>query len=77
MLARLKRDETSEIRRSDGQTMFDRRCLLVTEMINSGKKQIINSGSSNDKLFRYEEEEEERIGLWLRILRTSEPRCES
>ena len=46
-------------------------------MINSGKKQIINSGSSNDKLFRYEEEEEERIGLWLRILRTSEPRCES
>ena len=47
-------------------------------MINSGKKQIINSGSSNDKLFRYEEEEEEeRIGLTLRILRTSEPRCES
>ena len=28
VLARLKRDETSEIRRSDGQTMFDRRCLV-------------------------------------------------
>ena len=28
MLARLKRNETSEIWRSDGQTMIDRRCLV-------------------------------------------------
>ena len=30
MLARLKRNETSEIWRSDGQTMIDRRCLVQT-----------------------------------------------
>ena len=31
VLARLKRDETIEIRRSDGQTKIDRQCLLAND----------------------------------------------